>query len=72
MRRIQQRMTRAQFERWLVDNAVRTVGTPSVHLVACACRDVNCHGWRFVEVPQAQAVTAHRSGLRLAPLEHEY
>ncbi len=43
----QQRMTKAEFEQW-ADRVVITARAP-YDLVPCPCRDINCHGWRFVE-----------------------
>lgn len=43
-------MTRAEFERFIVDSNVRVYVPWPYLIVACGCGDCNCHGWRFVEV----------------------
>jgi hypothetical protein len=41
-------MTEAEFRRWAIANVVRPLVPAPCRLVACACGDLNCHGWRFV------------------------
>jgi len=44
-------MTRVEFERWFAARKNRALYVRSPYqIVACHCGDVNCHGWRFVEV----------------------
>ena len=45
-------MTREAFETFMRDrNAqMRIFVRPPYQLVPCDCGDVNCHGWRFVEL----------------------
>lgn len=54
----QHRMTRAEFEAFVIGTKGQRGGSGPVQLyvrapfdlVPCTCRDINCHGWRFVEV----------------------
>jgi hypothetical protein len=41
-------MTEEAFRRWALANQIRPLWPPPCRLVACACSDLNCHGWRFV------------------------
>jgi hypothetical protein len=45
-------MTLEEFEAFVTDRKVpiQIVARAPFRLVPCDCRDVNCHGWRFVEV----------------------
>jgi len=45
-------MTLAEFARWLVDSRVAVVVKP-YRIVACACGDANCHGWRLIRAAVA-------------------
>lgn len=44
------RMTRAAFITWIAEAKLWPEKPEQYEIVACACGDVNCHGWRFVEV----------------------
>ncbi len=43
-----QLMTREEFAQWVIDTGVRIFVDPPYRIVPCRCRDLNCHGWRFV------------------------
>lgn len=74
----QQLMTRAGFTRWIGQNSVRVFARAPYRIEPCDCRDVNCHGWRFLGVIDRPRETAEpvmsltRRELQLAPLEHEF
>ena len=42
-------MTRTEFEDWFSKQRGDLYVRAPYDLVPCACGDVNCHGWRFVE-----------------------
>ncbi len=46
-------MTRAEFAQWVVDHGIRVLVPPPYRVQRCPCRDVTCHGWRFVSEPVA-------------------
>lgn len=46
----QQSMTLKEFERFVIDGNVRVFARQPYQIVPCACRDINCHGWRFMEL----------------------
>lgn len=43
-------MTRKAFEQWVTDSFVRVTARRPYQIVPCQCGDVDCHGWRFIEV----------------------
>lgn len=66
--RKQHRMTRDEFELFVLgatgkprggNGPVQLYVRAPFDIVPCTCRDVNCHGWRFVEVraERVQALT---------------
>jgi hypothetical protein len=46
----QRLMTRAEFERFIATAQTKLFVRSPYALVPCQCGDINCHGWRFVEV----------------------
>jgi hypothetical protein len=42
--------TRREFEAFIAAAQVKLFVRPPYRVVPCACGDVNCHGWRFIEV----------------------
>lgn len=48
--------TREQFERWLRQHRVHIALDGPYDIEPCACRDVNCHGWRLVPRPEQPGV----------------
>lgn len=48
------RLTRDEFTRFIVDEHVDICVDPPYVLAPCHCRDVNCRGWRFVELVELE------------------
>lgn len=46
----QRLMTRQEFEEFVNASPVHVFARQPYQVVPCACGDVNCHGWRFVEL----------------------
>ena len=44
------RMTREEFDRFVTQMKADIYVRPPYDVVPCHCGDINCHGWRFVEV----------------------
>jgi len=42
-------LTREEFEQFCTAHYIRVLVRPPFVAVPCFCRDLNCHGWRFVE-----------------------
>ena len=62
----QRLMTRKEFEAFITGAQCKLFVRRPWRLVPCACGDVNCHGWRFVEVRGADA---HELGDACATVE---
>jgi hypothetical protein len=43
-------MMRAEFERFIATAQIKLFVRAPYALRPCTCGDVNCHGWRFVEL----------------------
>ena len=54
------RMTRDEFLRFITERnvTVRVYVREPYLLTSCECGDVNCHGWRFVELEQPSLLGA--------------
>jgi hypothetical protein len=51
MGQTQSRMTREEFEAFILHQRVKIYVDP-YDVEPCDCRDINCHGWRLVGAPR--------------------
>jgi hypothetical protein len=60
MRWKQTLMTRTEFDTFLGRQRIPIMVAPPYDLVPCGCGDVNCHGWRLLELrPTARRELAY-------------
>jgi len=55
----QRLLTREAFQHYVAKAQIKLFVRPPYAVVPCTCGDINCHGWRFVEVRRELAPTRH-------------
>lgn len=60
------KLTREEFEDFLVTHFARICVEPPYNVLRCYCGDVNCHGWRIVAVNEKLLMPPRR--LELDPV----
>lgn len=49
-------LTQEEFELWAIANNILVQRARPYTLAECHCGDLNCHGWRFVELFRTEPI----------------